>query len=57
MGDYFNKYRALDFIAQKFPQLEGKKCEDGTLIEALYDFFGSELIYTIENNPYYFVGF
>lgn len=25
MGDYFNKYRALDFIAQKFPQLEGKK--------------------------------
>lgn len=23
----------------------------------MYDFFGSELIYTIENNPYYFVGF
>ena len=28
MKNYFSEYRDLDFIAQKFPPLKGKKCKE-----------------------------
>lgn len=55
MKNYFSEYRDLDFIAQKFPPLEGKRCEDGTLIEALYEKYGRSVVSLIEKNPYRFV--
>lgn len=57
MRDYFGKYHALDFIAQKFPPLKGKKFEERTLIEALYEQFGVSVVNLIEENPYRFVNY
>ena len=55
MKNYFSEYRDLDFIAQKFPPLKGKKCKEGTLIEALYEEYGLFAVDCIEENPYFLV--
>lgn len=57
MRNYFGKYHALDFLAQKFPPLKGKKCEEKSLIEALYNNYGFEVVDRIEENPYCFVNY